>query len=86
MLCVNNIDEADTEGYDSLGGFSVEGSVSCNFFLQHRHLFDVCLFHFARKDELAAGGHMNYRCYSELAWCVCMILIYDLSSSSGSLQ
>lgn len=67
MLCVNSVNKADTEGYDSLGGFSAEGSVSCNFSLLHRHLFDVCLFQFARKDEPAAGGHMSYRRYSELA-------------------
>lgn len=57
-MCVNRVDEADTEGEDdSRGGFSGKGRVSCNFSVLHRHLFDVCLFHFAKKDEPAAGGH-----------------------------
>lgn len=56
-MCVNRVVEADNRGRTLFGGFSAEGSVSYNISLLHRYLFNVCLFHFARKDEPAAEGH-----------------------------
>lgn len=48
-----------------------------------QHLFGVCLFPFTRKAKLVAGDHW---CTSELAWFVCIILIYVLSSDHQTMK
>lgn len=52
VVCVNRAEEAvcDAVWEGSVGGFSVEESLPCNYsFCTVRHLFAVCLFHFAGK-------------------------------------